>query len=221
MFNNSISRRGIFFCGTVVAFVACADSTTPGMVGFSGSKAPSAVAANGEPNSSAGDVKAFIGAWLDGEAVQLRYTRSFYCEEAPESIAPSGCEIGAAPENFPREGRIPIIYALAPVGFTPSDLTTLHCSPSAPCANHPPMIDVTRLHITGVTIGTRPPHSHIITSKQAGWHRTVNIRILSSSVWNQIAASPSLETVRQMQAAHPTLISADIPTNIFFFFQVQ
>ena len=212
--------------GTVVCaalFIGCKEATKP-VAPHSGAVALSQsvfTLGEGEPNAGAGDIKAFIGAWLDGEAVQLRYTRSFYCEEPPESIAPSGCEIGAAPENFPREGLIPMIYALAPVGFTPSDITTLHCSPSAPCANHPPMIDVTRLNIPGVSIGTRPPHSHIITTKQAGWHRTVNIRVLSSSVWDQIAAAPSLETVRQMQAAYPTLISSDIPTNIFFFFEVH
>lgn len=209
------------FGGTMLALASCSDSTTPERGHPFGPGGFRTEVAEGEPNAGAGDIKAFIRAWLDGEAVQLRYTRSFYCDEPPESIAPSGCEIGAAPENFPREGLIPMIYALAPVGFTPSDVTTLHCSPSAPCANHPPMIDVTRLNIPGVSIGTRPPHSHIITTKQAGWHRTVNIRVMSSSVWDQIATAPSLETVRQMQAAYPTLISSDIPTNIFFFFEVH
>jgi hypothetical protein len=67
----------------------------------------------------------------------------------------------------------------------------------------------------------RPPHSHIVTSRQAGWHYTVNIRVLSSSVWDQIAAHPTLDRVRQLQAAYPTLISQDNPTNIFFFFEVR
>ena len=221
MFHPSVSRRRMLFGGTMLALAACAESTTPSNVDLAGADGFSTKLAQGEPNAGAGDTKAFISAWLDGAAVQLRYTRSFYCEEPPESIASTGCEIGAAPENFPRGGPIPTIYALAPAGFTPTDITTLHCSTSTPCANHPPMIDVTRLNIPGVSIGTRPPHSHIITSKQAGWHNTVNIRVFSASVWNQIAAAPSLETVRQMQAAYPTLISSDNPTNIFFFFQVH
>lgn len=83
------------------------------------------------------------------------------------------------------------------------------------------MIDVTRLDLPGVSTVSRDPHSHIIKSRQAGWHRTVNIRVLNSSVWDQIAASPTLETVRQMQAAHPGQISGDNPTNIFFFFEVH
>jgi len=171
-----------------------------------------------EPNSAAGDVKAFVGAWLDGEAVQLRYTRSYFCAEPPSSVAPSGCEIGALPEDFPRSGPIPVIYAIAPIGFTPANPATLHCPGEPLCPNHPPMIDVTRLNIPGVSTVARAPHSHIITSRQAGWHRTVNIRVLNSSVWDQIVASPSLETVRRLQATLPGQISGDNPTNIFFFF---
>ena len=49
----------------------------------------------------------------------------------------------------------------------------------------------------------------------------VNTRVLSSWVWDQIAAHPTLDKVRELQAAHPTLISKDNPTNIFFFFEVR
>jgi hypothetical protein len=212
-------RRVIWGTGILgLAFVACADSS-----GVSGVDAPqlaaraSEAAAGREPNSAAGDTKAFIGAWLDGEAVRLRYTRSYFCQEPPSSVAPSGCEIGALPEDFPRSGPIPVIYAIAPIGFTPNP-ATLHCPGEPLCPNHPPMIDVTRLNIPNVSTVTRAPHSHIITSKQAGWHRTVNIRVLNSSVWDQIVASPSLETVRRLQATLPGQISGDNPTNIFFFF---
>lgn len=204
-----------------LTLAACTESTQPNSVGVSRLKAPTNDLATGDPNSAAGDVKAFIHGWLDGETVELRYTRSFYCEEPPTSVAPSGCEIGALPEDFPRSGPIPVIYAIAPIGFAPSDPMTLHCPGTPLCPNHPPMIDVTRLDIPGVSIVARAPHSHIITSRQAGWHRTVNIRVLNSSVWDQIVASPTLETVRQLQAAHPDLISGDNPTNIFFFFEVH
>jgi hypothetical protein len=136
-------------------------------------------------------------------------------------VAPTKCEIGALPEDFPRGGSIPVIYAIAPIGFTPTDPASLHCPGTPLCPNHPPMIDVTRLGIPGVSTVTRAPHSHIITSRQGGWHRTVNIRVLNSSLWDQIVASPTLDTVRQLQSAYPGLISGDNPTNIFFFFQVH
>jgi hypothetical protein len=205
-----------------VALVACSDTTTPNVL-----KAPSVNAQAGkvvsarEPNSAAGDTKAYIGGWLDGQSVQLFYTRSFDCPQPPTSIAPTGCEIGALPEDFPRSGPIPVIYAIAPIGFTPSDPSTLHCPGTPLCPNHPSMIDVTRLNLSGVTVVSRAPHSHIITSRQGGWHRTVNIRVLTSSAWDQIVAAPTLETVRQLQATHPEMISGDNPTNIFFFFLVH
>ena len=205
-----------------LALAACADTKTPSGIAAGGAKAlSSAVQAAGEPNAAAGDVKAFIGGWLDGKSVQLLYTRSYYCNQPPTSVAPSECEIGALPEDFPRSGPIPVIYALAPIGFTPTDPATLHCPGTPLCPNHPPMIDVTRLGLPGVSVVSRAPHSHIITSRQGGWHRTVNIRVLSLTAWDQIVAAPSLETVRQLQAAHPEMISGDNPTNIFFFFVVH
>jgi hypothetical protein len=201
-----------------LTLMACADAGTPsGIQTLQLGARTSDVAAARDPNSAAGDTKAFIGAWLDGQRVTLRYTRSYFCEQPPSSIAPSECEIGALPEDFPRNGPIPVIYAIAPIGFTPS-AATLHCPGEPLCPNHPPMIDVQRLNIPNVSVVSRAPHSHIITSRQAGWHRTVNIRVLNSSVWDQIVASPSLETVRRLQATLPGQISGDNPTNIFFFF---
>lgn len=203
-----------------VVAAACADVVPTGGTGPARARAVvdlPAAGSPGEPNAAAGDVKAVIGAWLDGERVELTYTRSYHCEEPPSSIAPSGCELGAPPQDFPRGGPIPTIYALAPAGFMPADPATVHCMG---CANHPSMIDITRLGLP-VPVATRPPHSHIVTSRQAGWHNTVNIRVTSPWAWEQIVASPSLATVRQLQAEHPALVGRDIPTNIFFFFQVR
>ena len=51
----------------------------------------------------------------------------------------------------------------------------------------------------------------------------VNIRIRDLNVWNQIAVAKSLDKVRELQADPvigvngQRLISADTPTNIFFF----
>ncbi len=221
MTSHPKGRRSAIEAAVVVALTAvaaCSDSGAPSGVDAARLASASQVATDREPSSAAGDTKAFIGAWLDGEAVQLRYTRSYFCSEPPSSAAPSGCEIGALPEDFPRGGPIPVIYALAPIGFTPANPATLHCPGEPLCPNHPPMIDVTRLNIPGVSTVARAPHSHIITSKQAGWHRTVNIRVLNASVWDQIVASPSLATVRRLQATLPGQISGDNPTNIFFFF---
>jgi len=215
-----LSGRRAALKGAVILAVivlACSDSGTPSGINAPQLTRAADVGTAGEPNAAAGDTKAFIGAWLDGEPVELRYTRSYVCDNPPSSIAPTGCEIGALPEDFPRGGPIPVIYAIAPIGFTPA-AATLHCAGVPLCPNHPAMIDVTRLNIPNVSVVNRAPHSHIITSKQAGWHRTVNIRVLNSAMWDSIVASPSLTTVRRLQANFAGQISGDNMTNIFFFF---
>jgi len=109
------------------------------------------------------------------------------------------------------------MYALSPVGFQPDDPTTVHCPGGTVCLNHPHALDASRLG--GPDSVFAPPHSHIITDQQAGWHRTINIRVTSSSVWNEIAAAKSLTKVRELQAEGR--LGPDIPTNIYFFFEVQ
>jgi hypothetical protein len=64
-----------------------------------------------------------------------------------------------------------------------------------------------------------PAHSHIITGRQAGWHKTVNIRVLSLAAWNMIAEAKTLDKVRELQALG--MVGPDKPTNVYFFFEVQ
>ena len=49
----------------------------------------------------------------------------------------------------------------------------------------------------------------------------MNIRVFSLAAWNEIAATKTLSKVRQLQGdsnvGTPGVISADTPTNIFFF----
>jgi len=168
------------------------------------------------PNAAAGDAKGFINGWLDGEEVDLRYTRQYFCAEPPASGVETNCEVGAPGTVAPRSGPIPKIYALAPAGFQP-DPATLHCKGGILCLNHPLMLDVSRLGL--VASVTAPAHSHIIPDRQAGWHNTVNIRVPSLEVWNEIAAAKSLAKVRELQQAGR--LGPDIPTNVYFFLEVQ
>src|SRR5262245_35794586 len=78
------------------------------------------------PNSAAGDAKGIIHGWLDGQTMDLRYTRLYFCAAPPTSAVITGCEVGAPATVSPRSGPIPKIYALAPVGFTPA-AGTIHC----------------------------------------------------------------------------------------------
>ncbi|MEJ7811098.1 MAG: hypothetical protein WKG32_11865 [Gemmatimonadaceae bacterium] len=200
-----------------LTLAACADEVAPSGVDVVAASEP---AAKRNPHSGAHAEKGYIGGWLHGEPVRLRYTKLYFCEEPPASGAPSGCVVGAPAEMKPRRGPIPPIYAIAAVGIQP-DPATLHC-PSL-CLNHPSTLDLSR--IGGPPSAMAGPHSHIITKWRDGWHQTVNIRVRDLAVWNQIAAAKTLAKVRELQADPAVggagLISQDTPTNIFFFFQVH
>jgi hypothetical protein len=170
----------------------------------------------GNPNSAAGDAKGIIHGWLDGQTVDLRYTKLYFCAAPPTSAVATGCEVGAPATIAPRGGPIPKIYALAPVGFIP-DPGTVHCPGGTVCLNHPPMLDLSR--VGGPSSVFAPAHSHIITDAQSGWHETINIRVTNIAAWNEIAAAKSLSKLRELQAAN--LVGPDIPTNVYFFFEMQ
>ena len=216
MSGRSICRRGAAVPAVILGVIiaACAGPDRP--TGAAAASEPTVRAGADNPNSAAGDAKAFIMGWLDGQTVHLRYTRLYFCEEPPASAAPSECEVGAGAEVFPRGGPIPKIYALAPVGFSP-DPATVACPAGTVCPNHPATLDLSR--VGGPAVAPAAAHSHIIADRQAGWHQTVNIRVTSLAVWNEIASAKSLAKVRELQAAGR--LGPDTPTNIFFFFQVH
>jgi hypothetical protein len=163
--------------------------------------------------------KGYLDGWFEGGDVQLYYTKSYYCAEPPLSAAPSDCEIGAPPLDAPRPGPIPTIYAIAAAGFTPPQGTAA-CRAGTPCLNHPAMIDLSR--IGGPASAAPVSHSHILSAHGGGWFNTVNIRVFSLAAWNEIAAAKTLSKVRELQGNNPQVgtpgvISADTPTNIYFF----
>jgi hypothetical protein len=218
-------RKTVLLLGWATLIVAaCATQSTP--------SAPSGVTLNGsaaagiaEPNhnSAAHDDKGYIAGWVDGEEVELHYTKSYFCAEPPASGAGSNCEIGAPPEIEPRPGPIPTIYAIAAAGGIQPLATTLSCLAGTTCLNHPAMIDLSRIAGPGASNALPVSHSHVLSGRHAGWFNTVNIRVRDLGVWNQIAAAKSLAKVRELQAdpvigpAGQGLISADTPTNIYFF----
>jgi len=211
---------------TAVALIVVACTTRPSAPGSptsvaGPSGATSALAAAHTSHAAAPDQeRGYLDGWFKGADVSLFYTKWYFCEEPPESGAPSGCVIGAGPEVTPRPGPIPTIYAIAAVGFQP-DPSTLACKPASPCLNHPAMIDASRVVGARGTNIPALPHSHILDERGAGWFHTVNIRVFRLDVWNQIVAAKSLAKVRELQADPAVgaagLISPDTPTNIFFF----
>ena len=170
----------------------------------------------GDANSHAHHAPGLIHGWLKGKTVTLRYTRMYFCAEPPTSAVSTHCEVGADAIVHPRSGRIPKMYAIAPAGIQP-DPATVACPGNAVCPMHPHALDLSRVGLPDSV--AHPAHSHIITDRQAGWHKTINIRVTSLAVWNMIAKAKTLAKVRELQAAG--LVGPDIPTNVYFFFDVQ
>jgi len=200
--------------------------TTNAQVTQSSGAQPSAPAAT--PDAHSGHVsaegqsedKGYLDGWFEGSDVHLYYTKSYFCAEPPASGAPTNCEIGADAQVDPRRGPIPTIYAIVAAGIHP-DPATLACPAGSVCLNHPGMIDASRVLGPNATSVSGLPHSHILTERRAGWFHTVNIRVFDLDAWNAIAAAKTLARVRLLQGdpsrGRPGIISADTPTNIFFF----
>jgi hypothetical protein len=226
-----MAKRFWFFAFTVLLIAACTTSKTPtsptlaehssnGDLSHLAHGVTTANTLADNPNSPAHDDKGYIDGWFDGAEVQLYYTKSFFCDPlAPAALVP--CELGAPPDTAPRPGPIPTIYAIAaaPPIANLVDPATLACRAGTPCLNHPLMIDLSR--IGGSPTAGPAAHNHILTSRGGGWFHTVNIRVFSLAAWNEIAAAKTLSKVRQLQGdphvGTPGVISADTPTNIFFF----
>jgi hypothetical protein len=193
---------------------ACVDRPAPTSVDV---VATAAAMPDAMDHSGAHDDKGYIGGWFDGEDVALRYSRIFFCEDPPTSGAESGCEVGADAEVSPRNGPIPVVYAIAAIGFTPPE-GTAHClGGKPPCLNHPASLDLSRVGGPGNAMAG--PHSHVITSRQGGWHQTINIGVPTVEAWKQIVDAKSYEKVKELQ--EKGLITQDRKTNVFFFFEVQ
>ena len=205
-----------------LSLASCADTQGPVEVPH-----PSAAASADNHHSAADESKEFVSGWLEGEpeTVALRYTRSYFCEEPPVSGAVTDCEVGAEAGAFPRAGVIAKMYALAPAFQPAPDPSTIHCRAGIPCPKHPSHLDLSL--VGGGANAPGVSHSHIVPSRQAGWHETVNIRIGSAAIWNEIANEPAgmrLARIRELQTPANIaagLISGDRPTTIFFFIEVH
>jgi hypothetical protein len=210
-------RAVLPLCVATLSGLGCSEGRT--------TAGPTEIAAGSQASAVEGvrqdEDKGYINGWFDTQDVQLYYTKSYFCAKTdpPMSAAPSNCEIGAPAEIIPRPGNIRTIYAIAPVGFQPAD-STLSCVRGSPCLNHPGMIDASR--IGGPQSGPGLSHSHILDERGGGWHKTVNIRVFTQAAWTEIANAKTLAKVRELQGGNPEVgvpgvISADTPTNIYFF----
>lgn len=229
-------KRFLVASSAVLLIVACTSKapTAPAPVQsavsstavHAGHDATLTVHAVANPDPPGQDDKGYIHGWIDGEDVQLYYTKSYSCPPVPP-VPPAvpnpnvPCELGADSDTAPRPGQMPTIYAIAaaPPIANLVDQATLACRAGTPCLNHPLMIDLSR--IGGSPTAGPAAHNHILTARGGGWFHTVNIRVFSLAAWQAIAEAKTLAKVRELQGdpnvGTPGVISADTKTNIFFF----
>lgn len=195
---------------TIAGMTACADGSLTEAHQSSGALA---AAHNAQGDAEIGTT----AGWFDGESVTFFYNKEFFCRSAPVSGAESGCVLGAEPEVRPRDGNIPVVYVMTPLGFEPEGL---HCPTVGECINHPSTIDASRVFGAGAENLPLPAHSHVVDQSAGGWWEIEVIGVTDPMVWEQVAAAKDLETVRTLQEAGSG-ITGDIPTNLFLFFNVR
>jgi hypothetical protein len=171
----------------------------------------------GDGANPPGTVLGTTQGWLNGKTVTFLYTRNFVCNQPPASAAASGCEVGAAGTAPIGNPRIPELWVLVPLGFTPPS-STLQCPVAGSCIAHPHDIDLSRVFGPGAADVPTPAHSHVIDDLQGGWWESFVVGIKSQAAWDRIVAGKSLATVRELQAED--LATPDIPSNLFLFFDV-
>jgi hypothetical protein len=196
-------------------------STSAGASGTTSSSATSASSTKLDPceiNSPKCDGIGYTDSWFAGQTINLLYSHQYFCADHSLSKAPNGCEIGAATKATPPNGVVVSpIYVMLPIGFHPAGL---QCPMN--CIDHPLRADLTRVFGPGNANALIPDHSHIIVDREhalSAWWPVIVIGVTNQQAWNEIAHGKSLATVQRVRSRHPKWITADIPSNIYLFFQ--
>ena len=163
----------------------------------------------------------YTKAWLGGRTVKLEYSHSFLCNQPPSSGATSQCELGKVHQTSPTSGAVVSpLRVLVPLGFTPK-ASTLQCPTAGKCIDHPSTIDLSRVFGAGTENAALPPHSHILVDAemhQSTWWPVRVVGVNKARSWNRIVSHKNERAVKECQKAGNC--TADLPTNLFLFFQV-
>ncbi|MEP6872573.1 MAG: hypothetical protein ABI939_12095 [Anaerolineaceae bacterium] len=216
-FRGDRLRKGVAAAAVIVAMLALG-------LGASAGASTHASTAKSLPCEQGGGGCSNIGytkAWLNGHTVKLEYSHSFQCDNPPSSGATSSCELGAKHTTRPTSGAVVSpIRVVVPLGFTPQ-ASTLQCPVAGSCIDHPSTIDLSRVFGSGTENAPLPPHSHVLVDAevhQSTWWPVRVIGVNSQHAWDKLVSGRSEFAVRACQAS--THCTADIPTNLYLFFQV-
>ncbi|MGH9064954.1 MAG: hypothetical protein ACRD0L_13465 [Acidimicrobiales bacterium] len=179
--------------------------------------------------------------FYNGTNTEALYTEGFFCDKSVSSHSSNGCEAGAKynnlPPGVPNASNTDPLYIPVPL-FKSSELSTpgpaeLQCPATAPCIDHPHSIDLSRLASTlDPILGTTPTqlqstplpgHDHVITSlnnNRPEWWPVVVVGVTNETAWNEIVSAKSYAEIQTLQANSSSGVTANIPTNVFLYFQV-
>ncbi len=158
--------------------------------------------------------------WYNGKTINLNYSHPYFCGDHSLSQATTGCEIGAATTVQPPNGLVVSpIYVMTPLGFTPANL---QCPVEGNCIDHPMTVDASRILGPSTTNALLPPHSHIIVDREdalSSWWPVIVIGVNNQKAWDEIAEHKDLKEVQKIRSQHPDWVTADVPSNIYLYFQ--
>lgn len=192
-----------------VALAACSDSSS-----------------TTEPTTNSAVLGRTAG-WFSGREVTFEYTKPFQCPSVTgqTSGAATGCILAgsaatrpSAPELDP-SADAPVVYVMVPLFSPAPPATTLHC-PTTACTQHPAKMDLSRVFGAGAANADTPPHSHIVGQLAGNLWEIEVVGVTTLAAWNDVVAAKSLARVRQLQAEANSPLTADIPSNLFLFFDV-
>ena len=209
-------KAGIALAGGLGVVIAAASGTALASAG-----SPSAGMA-GMPSSSSPSHVGNTKGWFDGRTVTFHYTRNFFCQNPPSSGAATHCEAGNDYIRTP-SGTFDPLYVVVPLGFTPPQ-STLQCPTAGRCIDHPHTIDLSAVLGSGTSNALLPPHSHIVATANSGqpeWWNVDVVGVKSLKAWNKIVASKSDARLMWLQKHDHSVVTGNIPTNLFLYFSVK
>jgi hypothetical protein len=210
-------RTGIALFGVLGVGLAVASGTAFASSGSSSASTHMA-GMSSAPASMVGTTKG----WYKGETVTLRYTRNFFCQAPPASGASTKCEAGSDYTQTPATTFDPL-YVVVPLGFTPPE-STLQCPTAGHCIDHPSTIDLSAILGSGTSNALLPPHSHVVATANSGqpeWWNVDVVGVKSLTAWNKIVNGKSDAQLEWLQKNDSSVVTGNIPTNLFLFFAVK
>jgi len=209
-------KTGIALAGGLGVMIAVASGTA-----FASAGSPAAGMAGMSSSSTSNQVGNTHG-WFDGRTVTFHYTQNFFCQNPPSSGAATHCEAGNDYTQTPASTFDPL-YVVVPLGFTPPQ-STLQCPTAGQCIDHPHTIDLSAVLGSGTANALLPPHSHIVATANSGqpeWWNVDVVGVKSLKAWNTIVASKSDARLMWLQKYDSSVVTGNIPTNLFLYFSVN